>query len=94
MMGLIRNLAILLAVFIVAMVLTVAGEAACGECIHGCCARSDSVRRLISAIRRVLRRLTSVVQTVMQAVFMPPLGFLNHADHPTPNATGVAPLRI
>lgn len=94
MMGLMRNAAILFAVFIVAMALTVAGEGACGVCLHGCCARDESVRRLISAIRRVLRRLTSLLEPVMKAVFTPPVGFLNHAVHPTPSATEVAPLRI
>lgn len=94
MIGLMRNVAILFAVLVVALVLATAGEGACAECFHGCCVRNDGVRRLISAIRRVLRRLTSLVGPVMQAVFTPPRGFLNHAVHLTPSAIEVAPLRI
>lgn len=94
MMGLIRNIAILFAVLVFALVLATAGEGACAECVHGCCVRNDGVRRLISAIRRVIRRLTSLVESVMQAVFTPPSGLSNHAVRPTPCAAEVAPLRI
>lgn len=94
MIGLMRNIAILFAVLVVALVLATAGEGACAECVHGCCVRNDGVRRLISAIRRVIRRLTSLVEPVMQAFFTPFSGLQNHAVRPTPCAVEVAPLRI
>ncbi|PKQ38466.1 MAG: hypothetical protein CVT59_04405 [Actinobacteria bacterium HGW-Actinobacteria-1] len=94
MIGLMRNVAILFAVLVVALVLATAGEGACAECVHGCCVRNDGVRRLISAIRRVIRRLTSLVEPVMRAFFTPPLGLQDHAVRPTPCAVEVAPLRI
>ncbi len=94
MMGLVRNIALLFAVFTVAMALTVAGGGVCGVCLHGWCARNENVRRLTSAIRGVRRRLTGLFQPVMQAVFAPPGGFASRAVHPTLSATEVARLRI
>lgn len=68
MIGIMRSAAIVLAVLVFAVVMAAAGDGACSECVHGCCGRSDGARRLISAVRRLLRSLAGLVEGPAQAI--------------------------
>lgn len=94
MTDLIRSMAVLFAILVVAMVFALAGEATCGECIHGCCTGNDGVRRLFAAIRRFFQRLTSFANTLTQVIVARASVWHAQIACLTPQMTEVAPLRI
>ena len=94
MIGLMRYTVILFAVLVFALVLAAAGEGACAECIHGCCARTEGPRRLLSAARKILSVLTGRIETLTRLAASPLAGILSGAMPLTPSHGEVAQLRI
>lgn len=93
MMGLMRSVAILFAVLVIALVFTMAGDASCSECLHGCCARNGGIRHLVSAIRRAIRRMVDTFRPLALLVVAYLGEIVAGMYTPTPRAETVS-LRI
>jgi len=94
MIGLMRYTAILFAVLVFALVLAAAGDGACAECIHGCCARTDGPRRLLSSVRKMLRVITGRIATLIRLVASPVADVISSSIPLMLSRGKVAPLRI
>lgn len=94
MMGLMRNAIVLFAVLAFAVVLAMTGEGECGECLHGCCARGEVIRRLVSFARGVRRALGNPIVSITQRVVSRCSGLVPRTRLPIPILNEAASLRI
>lgn len=87
MIDLMRSVAILLAVLVIAVSFAVAGEGFCAECGQGCCARPGVIRRVATSIGRVFTRAVRLLPMVTEmregpasGISMPAAGSLSYRE--------------